>query len=59
MDRLLIMRLHVQGCAAEAWLNDIAVGRVGPRGGDLCLPVHEYLLEGSNEISLEIGRAHV
>ena len=57
MDRLLILRLHVQGCAAEALLNDIPVGRVGPRGGVLCLPVHEYLLDGSNEISLVIGPA--
>lgn len=54
MDRLLMMRLDVRGCRAEVWFNDIPIGRVGPREGTLCMPVHEYLLEGSNEISLVI-----
>ena len=54
MDRLLMMRLDVRGCSAEVLLNDIPVGRVGPRDGALCMPVHEYLLEGGNEISLVI-----
>ena len=57
MDRLLIMRLVVQGCAAEALINDIPVGRVGPAGGVLCLPLHEYLLDGANEVSLVIDPA--
>jgi hypothetical protein len=54
MDRLVIIRLDVRGCSAEVLLNDIPVGRVGPRDGALCMPVHEYLLEGDNEISLVI-----
>ena len=57
MDRLLIMRLFVQGCSAEALINDIPVGRVGPGGGGLSLPVHEYLLDGANEVSLVINPA--
>ena len=55
MDRLLIMRLHVQGCSAEALINDIPLGRVGLGGGGLSLPVHEYLLDGANEVSLVIN----
>jgi hypothetical protein len=54
MERLLMMRLDVRGCSAEVLLNDIPVGRVAPRDGALCMPVHEYLLEGDNEISLVI-----
>jgi hypothetical protein len=55
MDRLLIMRLYVQGCSAEALINDIPVGRVAAGGGGLSLPVHEYLLDGANEVSLVIN----
>ena len=57
MDRLLIMRLHVQGCSAEALINDIPLGRVGPAGAGLSLPVHEYLFDGANEVSLVINPA--
>ena len=57
MDRLLMLRLHTQGCAAEAVLNDIPVGRVGPGGSGLSIPVHEYLLDGDNEIRLVVGPA--
>ena len=55
MDRVLMLRLQAQGCAAEVLLNDVPVGRVGPAGGTLCLPVHEYLLAGDNEISMVIN----
>jgi len=54
MDRLLILRLQALGCSAEALLNDIPIGRVGPGGGELCLPVHEYLLDGENQLGLVI-----
>lgn len=57
MDRLLLMRLYVQGCSAEALINDIPVGRVSPGVGGLSLPVHEYLLDGANEVSLVINPA--
>ena len=57
MERLLMLRLQAHGCGAEAFLNDIPVGRVGPAGGLLCLPVHEYLLEGSNDIRLVVDPA--
>ena len=57
MDRLLMLRLHVQGCSAEALINDIPVGRVGSGAGGLSLPVHEYLLDGANEVSLVVNPA--
>ena len=57
MDRLLILRLVVQGCSAEAVINDIPLGRAAPGGAGLCLPVHEYLLDGANEVSLVIDPA--
>ncbi len=54
MERLLFLRLQVQGCSAEAFINDIPMGRAFAPAGALCLPVHEYLIEGANEISLVI-----
>jgi hypothetical protein len=54
MDRLLMMRVDGRGCSAEVFLNDIPVGRMGVGDGALCMPVHEYLVEGSNEIRLII-----
>lgn len=58
MERLLMLRLQVHGCSAEARINDIPLGRVGPLQGTLCLPVHEYLLDGDNEVSLVIDPPH-
>jgi hypothetical protein len=54
MERLLLLRLQSVGCAVEARLNDIPVGRTPAGGGSLALPVHEYLFEGANEITLVI-----
>ncbi len=55
MERLMMMRLHAQGCAVEARINDIPVGRIGPQGGVVCVAVHEYLLEGDNDLSVVIA----
>ncbi len=55
MERLLMLRLRSLGCAAEARVNDIPVARTPPEGGMLSLPVHEYVFEGANEISLVVG----
>lgn len=57
MDRLLVMRLDVRGCTAQVRLNDIPMGQAGPRERALCVPVHEYLLNGDNEITLVINPA--
>lgn len=54
MERLLMLRLQVQGCSAEALINDIPLGRAFAPAGVLCLPVHEFLLEGANEITLVV-----
>lgn len=56
MERLLLLRLRSVGVAAEARLNDIAVARTPATGGEVCLPVHEYLLEGPNRLTL-VGAA--
>ena len=52
MERLLILRLRSTGCAAEARLNDIPVARTPAAGGMVSMPVHEYLLEGVNQLTL-------
>lgn len=57
MERLLLLRLRSTGCAAAALINDIAVARTPAAGGDVCVPVHEYVLEGSNQVSLAIDPA--
>ena len=54
MERLLMMRLQVQGCTAEVLINGIPMGRACASAGSLCLPVHEYLIEGENELTLVI-----
>jgi hypothetical protein len=54
MERCLMLRLQTQGCAAEVWLNDLPVGRCSVQEPTLCLPVHEYLLAGSNRLELVI-----
>lgn len=54
MERLLVMRLQVQGCTAEAFINDIPLGRAGGPATSLCVPVHEYVMEGTNEIRLVV-----
>jgi hypothetical protein len=54
MERLLLLRLRSVGCAAEAWLNGVPVLRTPAGGGAVSLPVHEYLLEGDNEVQLVV-----
>lgn len=54
MERLLVLRTQARGCAAEVWLNDMAVLRIGPGGGAQSLPVHEYLCEGDNKLELVV-----
>lgn len=64
MERLLLLRLQATGAVAEARLNDIPVARTPAGGGDVVVPVHEYVLAGTNHLSLQIdpllpGRAAV
>jgi hypothetical protein len=54
MDRVLMLRLEARGCEVEVRLNDFPLGRAGALNGVLYLPVHEYVLAGTNAISIEI-----
>lgn len=54
MERLLLLRLRSSGCAAEALINDIAVARTPPAGGEISVPIHEYVLEGGNRVGLTL-----
>lgn len=54
MDRLLVLRLRSKGVAAEAWLNGVPLLRTPKAGGDCSLPVHEYVIAGSNRLELVV-----
>lgn len=55
MERLMILRVQSQGCAAEVQLNGLPVARLGPQGGCLSLPVHEYAVAGRNRLAFTAG----
>ena len=55
MERLMMLRLWAKGCAVEAHLNGLCVASVGPEGGCVTLPVHEYALQGRNRMSFVAG----
>jgi hypothetical protein len=55
MERLMMLRLAARGCAAEAHLNGFCVARLGPQGGLVSLPVHEYTVPGRNRLAFVAG----
>lgn len=58
MDRLLVLRLETTGCTAEASLNGVLLARAGgARPGVVSIPVHEYTVQGANELELTIEPA--
>ena len=57
MERVLMLCGRAHGCAAEVWINDIPVAVMGPTGGDVSLPIHEYILAGENSVTLVIDPA--
>jgi hypothetical protein len=57
VERLMMLRLWAKGCAVEAHLNGMCVASVGPEGGSVTLPVHEYTMEGRNRMSFVAGAA--
>ena len=65
MERLLVLRLESIGCTAEAWFNGVPVARVGGGGAGrpggppslTMVPVHEYTLQGANELELVVQPA--
>jgi hypothetical protein len=52
MDRLMVLRLEVQGCEAEAQFNGVPLLRATPLQPVALLPVHEFTLVGGNELGL-------
>ncbi len=52
MDRLMVLRLEVQGCEAEAQFNGVPLLRATPQQPVVLLPVHEFTLVGGNELVL-------
>lgn len=52
-----MLHLEVSGCHAEALLNGVPVARVGPTQSLARLPVHEYTLQGGNELELVVQPA--
>jgi hypothetical protein len=54
MDRVLVLRLRSHGVAAEAWLNGLPLARTPKGGGDCCVPVHEFVIAGSNRLELVV-----
>jgi hypothetical protein len=57
MDRVMLLCLQTQGCAAQVRINDFPVCRVAKDSKKVFLPVHEYVLAGMNTIALEIEPA--
>ena len=57
MERLLVLRLEANGCVVEAVINGVPVARVGGKQGLLTLAIHEYIVQGSNEIEMIVNPA--
>lgn len=61
MERLLILRLECSGCRVEALLNGVpivtAAAAPGAAPAVRSAPVHEYTLEGANELELQVEPA--
>jgi len=59
MDRLMCVQLQSSGPAVELAINGLPVLRLPPGAPPRCLPVHEYLLAGTNRLSLTVGPSPV
>ena len=57
MERLLVLRLEANGCVVEAVINGVPVARVGGKQGLLTLAIHEYIVQGNNEIEMIVNPA--
>lgn len=57
MERLMLLHVQAQGAPAEVSMNGLPIATLGPQGGRLCLPVHEYALAGRNRLSMRVGPA--
>jgi hypothetical protein len=54
IERLLVLKLDVAGCEAEASLNGMPVVRAHPGSPRVAVPVHEYTLAGDNRMELTV-----
>lgn len=52
IERLLVIKLDVAECEAEAWLNGMPVLRAGPDDPHAVVAVNEYTLAGNNRLDL-------
>jgi len=55
MQRLLFIRLHVDGCAAEVWINGLPVFSVGPGAPLAGRAIHEFVFAGANRVELRVA----
>jgi len=53
-ERLLVFKLDVTDCEAEARLNGVPVARAGAARSCVVVPVHEYTLAGENRLELVV-----
>ena len=52
IDRLLVLRLDVVDCEAEARLNGVPIARANAARTCAVVPVHEYTVAGVNQLDL-------
>lgn len=57
MERLLVLRLEVAGCTAEAVFNGVPLVRAGASASVATVPVHEFAFAGGNTIELVVHPA--
>lgn len=55
MERLLVVKLDVQGCEAELRYNGVPLARADAARPSAVVPVHEYTVAGSNRLELVVG----
>jgi hypothetical protein len=54
--KLLHAELTVENCAAELWLNDIPIAKLGPTGSqNTSIPAHMYVVDGENILETVMG----
>lgn len=54
IERLLVVKLDVAECEAEAWLNGIPVARAGVEDASVRVAVNEFTLAGENQLMLRV-----
>jgi hypothetical protein len=54
IERLLVIKLDVAECEAEAWLNGVPVARAGADDPSVRVAVNEFTLAGDNHLMLRV-----